>query len=86
MEVFMFSELITRFSRKSPISVMNRALLENIFELIASTRFLKTIAMHSEIASGCFRQLLVLCFWWFVRFVLPFVLPIVVMQARPPLH
>ncbi|MDR1141106.1 MAG: hypothetical protein LBL62_05380 [Planctomycetaceae bacterium] len=28
---FMFSELITRFFRKSPISVMNRALLEHIF-------------------------------------------------------
>jgi hypothetical protein len=55
MEVFMFFELIHRFARKSPISVMNRALLENILPLLASTRFLKTIVMCSVIASGCFR-------------------------------
>jgi predicted nucleic acid-binding Zn ribbon protein len=31
MEVFMFSALMDRFSRKSPLTVMTRALLENIF-------------------------------------------------------
>jgi hypothetical protein len=67
MEFFMFSELINRFVRKSPISVMNRALLEHTFlHQIDSTQFLKTIVMCSGIASGCFRQLSVLCFWYTV--------------------